>query len=220
MALSRIGANAAEATTITIPASHQAGDLIIIFAFRTATTAPSLPAGWTSLSTASAGASSFTLGYKLAISNADTSGTWTNATGLVCHVYRGLATNKTPIGASTNTTATSATVTYGALNLQCPGTSWLVAFGATKTAASSLETPPTSMTNAATAVGAATEYAGHDTNGVYTVGAGAWPSTNVSVGTSAEYRTCVVEIFAEQLNLNNYLGFDVGDGMSTGEKIR
>jgi hypothetical protein len=95
-----------------------------------------------------------------------------------------------------------------------------VAFGATKTNASTLETPPTNLTNQSTLVGAATEYAGHDSNGPYTAGAGAWPSTNVSVGTSAEYRTVTIEVLAEQLNIENFKFVDAGNGMSATEKIR
>jgi hypothetical protein len=221
MAITRIGAAAADASTVTIPAGHKIGDLLVIFAFRATTVAPSLPAGWTSISTGSSGLSSFILGWKLATSSADTSGSWSLATGTIVHVYRGTSTSRTPVGVSSDSTATSATIAYGALGpLKQPGTSWLAAFAVTKTTTSTLETPPTSMTNAATLVGGTVEYAGHDTNGPYTAGAGSWPLTNVAVGVSAEYRTCVLEIYAEQGLNNNYQQFDVGNGMSTSEKIK
>lgn len=207
MAISRVGASAADGTTITIPGTYQNGDLAIIFAFRGATTAPSLPAGWTSLGTASAGASSYRLGWKLMTSGADTSGTWTNATGLVCHVYRGVATDRTPVIFGAANTATSATVTYSAISAVTGIDSWVAGFAATKTTTSTIETAPTNMTNACNTVGAATEYAGHDSNGAYTAGNGAWPATNVSVTTSAEWRSATCQIIAEHLNINNYQAF-------------
>lgn len=216
MSISLVGAGSAEATTIAIPGTEAPGDLIIIFAFRGATTAPTLPAGWTSLGTASSGASSYTLGWKLCITAGDASGTWTNATGLVCHVYRNTATNKTPVLIGTATTATSATITYGAVSEKAPGTSWIVGMGATKTNASTIETPPTNLTNQADTVGAATEYAGHDSNGTYTAGAGAWPSTDVSAGTSAEYRTVTMEVLAEGGLPNNFQSLKDAAGGDTG----
>lgn len=205
--LSRIGAAAGDGTTITIPAGHQAGDLLVIFAFRGATTAPSLPAGWSGLTSASSGASSFRVGRKLAISGADTSGTWTNATGLCCAVYRGASSRDTTaalvlwsptVGANTGTGTTVDYGTAGTKVLFNPsGGTWLVGFAATKTTDSTLETAPAGMTNAATAVGAATEYAVHDTNGPYISGGG-WPQTSVAVGgTSAEWRSFVVEILTD-----------------------
>jgi hypothetical protein len=220
MAITRIGASAGDGTTITIPVGHQAGDLLVIFAFRSATTSPTTPAGWTAVTGLSSGASAFRLGWKLAISNADTSGTWTSATGLVCHVYRGVTTSQTPIVIGTSSTATGTTVTYGTDTLKNPGTSWVVGMAATKTTTSTIETAPTNMTNASTAVGATVEYAGHDTNGAYTLGQGTWPSTNVSVGVSAEWRSATFEILAEQGLNNNYQSVKVPDGMSTSERIR
>src|SRR5437868_13548477 len=104
MAITRIGASGVEATSITIPGTYQNGDLIVIFAFRAAITSPSLPAGWTSLTSNSGNASSARLGYKIAGSNSETSGTWTNATGLVCHVYRGVSTSQTPAVFGTSST--------------------------------------------------------------------------------------------------------------------
>jgi hypothetical protein len=220
MAITRIGASAGDGTTITIPVGHQAGDLLVIFAFRSSTTSPTTPAGWTAVTGLSSGASSFRLGWKLAISNADTSGTWTGATGLICHVYRGVTTSQTPILIGTSSTATSTTVTYGTDTLKNPGTSWVVGMAGIKNNISTLETPPTNMTNASTSAGAANEYAGHDTNGAYTLGQGAWPSTNVSVGASGEWRSATFEILAEQGLNNNYQSVKVPDGMSTSERIR
>jgi hypothetical protein len=216
--ISRIGSASADATTVTIPVGHQAGDLLLIYSFRAALTAPSLPAGWTSAATASSGATSYRIGWKIAGSAAETSGTWTSATGLVCFVYRGTATNKTPIGTPTTNSATSSNVIYTTLAINCPGTSWLAAFGVIVSTTSTIETAPTNLTNLTNLVGATVEYAGHDSNGVYN--SGSWPATGVAVTASAEWRSAQVEIFAEQGVPNNYQSVKVGNGMSVGEKIR
>lgn len=220
MAIIRIGASAIEATSITLPGSYQNGDYALIYAFRTATTAPTLPAGWTSLNTNSSGATSFTCGYKKLISASDVSGTWTNATGLICNVYRGLSTIRTPISSGVgNQTATSSTINYQALTMAQKNQAWIVAFAAIVATTSTIITPPTNLTNAVDLVGSTVEYVSHDSNGVFP-GSGIWPTTTVSVGVSGEWRSIVVEIMSEQLNIENYKFVKVGDGMSASEKIR
>lgn len=220
MALSRIGVASTEATTITIPVGHQAGDLLIIFAFRDgSTTNPTIPAGWTSITNTTDGTTcSVSAAWKIAISSTDTSGTWTSTTGLICFVFRGQATNKTPIGTFSPSAGATNTVTYGVLDpLKCPGTSWVIAFAGHRSIDTTLETAPTGLVNQTNTVGALAEYAGHDSNGVIN----SWPSTNVALtGTASGWQTMMIEIFAEQLNLNNFQFADVGDGMSISEKIR
>lgn len=77
--------------SVTMPA-HQAGDLIVAFAFRDgSTTLPTLPAGWTSrLAPTGANSCSMRLATKIAASSSETSGTWTNATSLIVLVLRGV----------------------------------------------------------------------------------------------------------------------------------
>lgn len=228
MVISRIGFSSAEAATITIPGTYQAGDLIIIFAFRDGSvTNPTIPSGWTSITSTTDGTNcSVSAGWKVAISGADTSGTWTNATGLVCAVYRNQATNKTPIGTFQPSAGTTNTVTYAAVSpMVCPGTSWLVAFAGHINTDTTIETAPTNLTNQTNTAGATAEYAGHDSNGIYTAGAGGWPSTNVTVsGTAGAWQTMVLEIFAEQSSLENYKfasATSVNAGiMSVTEKIK
>lgn len=77
-------------TTATMPA-HQSGDLLIGYAFRDGSnTAPSLPSGWTNGDNSGANSCSARLGYKVATSSGETSGTWTNATSLIIVVLRGV----------------------------------------------------------------------------------------------------------------------------------
>ena len=108
-----VGTVYAAATSVTLP-THQAGDLIVVAAVRYGnTTVPSLPAGYTSLLT-SATTHGRRLGYKIAASSSETSGTWTNASTVVAAVYRGV----TPGDAATSTTAAPG------LTLSSAGESW------------------------------------------------------------------------------------------------
>lgn len=221
MPLIPVNAGCAEANSITIPAGHQIGDLLLMFAFRDGSvTVPTVPSGWTSLGTdtqTSPNASS-AIAWKIATSSADTSGTWTGTTNMVCAVFRGQATNKTPVFVSGVQKGSSTTVSYNGLSpMKCPGTSQLIAFIGHTSIDTTLETPPAGMTNWTNLAGVTAEVAAQYTNGVIS----AFSTTNVSVGgTSGAWIEKTIEILAEQLNMQNYMGFDVGDGMSTTEKIR
>lgn len=74
------------ANSVALP-SHAANDYLFIFAYRDGNNnTPAVPGGWTALSTTGligASANCGVLGYKVAASGSETSGTWTNATGLV-----------------------------------------------------------------------------------------------------------------------------------------
>lgn len=221
MAITRVGTSAAgDGTTITIPSGHQAGDLLIIYAFRgVLNTAPSLPAGWTSLGTQSSSASAYRVGWKIAGSSSETSGTWTNATGLAVDVYRGTATNKVPILIGTATVGSSATATYGNIFFTTDLQGWVVAFGAVVGTGTTLENVPTGLSLAVNTVGATCEYVGFDSNGAYTSGAGAYKSNTTALGSSVEWRTITIQILAEEGYNNNYQRIKTGDGVSNGEAM-
>lgn len=78
-------------TSMTLP-SHVSGNYIVMFAYRDGNNnTPTVPGGWTAITaTGLIGVNSncCVTAYKVAASNAETSGTWTNATGLVCAVVR------------------------------------------------------------------------------------------------------------------------------------
>lgn len=182
-------------TTATIPA-HIAGDLLVAFAYRDGnTTAPTLPSGWTSLNNSGADTNSGRLAWRVATDSATTSGTWTNATSLVIHVYRHAA-----IGAHAVGGASSTTVTYPALSLtQLDGSSWVAGFAGHRSTNTSLETPPAGMVNRSTVVDATDEAAGHDSNG----GVAAWGATAVSVGgTASGWRAYSLELVYSPVTLS------------------
>lgn len=103
MALSRVGGSSVAATSVTIPA-HIAGDLIVIWAYRDGnTTPPTVPTAGGTVPTftvidnpTGANACSAVCAYAVAAGTTDTSGTWTNATGISVEVWRGQSS--APIG--------------------------------------------------------------------------------------------------------------------------
>lgn len=218
MAIAFVNAGSAEATTVTIPAGHAAGHLLIIFAFRDgSTTAPTVPAGWSSLGANAGTSCASALAYKVA-KDSDTSGTWTNATDLVCHVYSGQATNKVPVVAPSAQTGTGTTVNYSGLApMQCPGSSWVAAFAGHSSIDTSIETPPTSMVNRTDSPHATAEAVGHDSNGVLNT----YTFNGVAVGgTSGNWISKTVEILAEHSNINNYQRFRTASDAIVAEHIR
>jgi len=96
--MSRIGSNAAAGATVSVPA-HGNGDLLVLFAMNAVSaTAPSTPAGWTSVNGSAA-----TVGTRTAFLVSDgtvTTVTSTNATGVIVVVYTSV--DATPIGGSSS----------------------------------------------------------------------------------------------------------------------
>jgi len=133
VAISLVGSAAASATTVTIPA-HQAGDLLVVFAFNSAAaTAPTLPSGWTNGANGAANTCGGRVGYRIATASGTTSGTWTNANRLIVMVYRG--NNALSVGqvAGGNGTGTSVTLTALA-SMQGVGRNKVVSFAGHRTA--------------------------------------------------------------------------------------
>lgn len=201
MAISYIGGQVG-VNTLTIP-SHQAGDLIIGFGYRDGNnTAPTLPSGWTIIGSASGGnQNSSVLAYKIANGSAETFGTWTNATSVLCHVYRGAA----GVGGQNSAGAQSSIVTYPALTMQVTdGSSWVAAFAGHRSVNTNLQVPPSGMVLRTPVLDATDEAAGFDTDG----GVSSWSSTTVSIGgTSSGWRSRVVELLElRQLTMTADLG--------------
>lgn len=163
-------------TTATIP-SHVSGDLLVAFAFRDgSTTQPTLPAGWTGITTRAGTTCCGRWAWKRAASSSETSGTWTSATELEIAVYSGVDR----VGASASQAGTAASVTYPALTMQF-GNSWVSASAGHRSINTTLETPPSGMTLRDNRLDATAESAIFDTNGLVT----SFTSRSVSVGGTA-----------------------------------
>lgn len=223
--ISRISSASAEATTVTL-GTHAAGDIIIICAVRDgSTTNPSIPAGWTNITNTSDGTlMSISVGWKRAASGAETSGTWTNATGLMCHVYRGPDPIR-PFGSITFNASAATTVTYGAttgvtkirMNDQ-----WMVAFAiCTGVDTTTLNTAPNGgYTNVINALGATQDMVSFDTNGPVQTGVA---SNTVTHGGASQNNVSIqIPIYPTMMRLNNFQSARVisAGTMSVGEKIR
>jgi len=183
--------------TATLPA-HQAGDLILCFAYRDGNnTAPTVPGGvgWSTVGSAAGGnTNSSVLVRKVAAGSSETVGTFTNATSVVCLVYRGV-NQSSPVGGQADTGAQSSTITYPALTMTVTDdTSWVAGFAGHRSANVTIETAPSGMTNRTSVSDATDEAAGHDTNG----GVSSWSAQTSSVnGTSSGWRARTVEIVAD-----------------------
>ncbi len=131
MTISRISSATNAGDTITI-GTHASGDLILIFAYNDgANTAPSLPTGWLNINNATGSTSGTRIGYKVAQSSSETSGTWTNADGLIAVVYRsdvGLAI-PTLAGFNAGTSTSVSYTAFGSSFNRENADQWMIGFG-------------------------------------------------------------------------------------------
>jgi len=144
--ITRVGLATASATTITIPA-HQAGDFIIISASRANNTGPTIPSGWTQIQRAGANTLSLSTGYRIATGSSETSGTWTDATRLICMVYRPLYNGVLSLGASATANGSTTLQNYPALTLAASNGKSAVIYTLTRANTSGVTTPPTNWTH-------------------------------------------------------------------------
>jgi hypothetical protein len=193
--ISYISAASAAANSVTL-GTHAVNDLITLFAFNnTSATVPSLPAGWTSMYTLTA-TIGWRVGYLVATSAAETSGTWTNADGVIALVHRASSGALVLPGINVTSSGTATNITYGAIGAAIDRTNaadrWMITLGSTRTADSSIETAPTSFTNRISQLGGTWEMAAHDSNGTL----GSYGGGTVTAGgTSALFRTLLIQLF-------------------------
>ena len=185
--------SATGADSATLP-THATGDLILIYAFRDSNdTSITLPAGYTSIADGGTGNSSHRIGYKIATSAAETSGTWTNSQDLIAVVYTSAGTLGIGSAFSQRLNEFSALVYYDTFTLDVTdGTSWVVGANGNRGSAADTSIAPASMTNRAQHLnGTASESGLHDTNG----GVTAWATETASVGGAANgWKSVCIEI--------------------------
>jgi hypothetical protein len=142
-AVSRKQAVSANADNATITSTAN-GDLIIVFAYNgSAAASPSLASGFTSLDSGVATSQGMIIGWKASSGGDTSSGTWTSATQVVCHVYAGAA-----IGAEAKNNGSGTILNYPAVTMQVTdGTSWIAGFGGARTATAGMNGSTTILTN-------------------------------------------------------------------------
>jgi len=194
MTISFVDATSAEATSLTMP-THQAGDLLLFFAYRRANnTVPTLPSGWKFLTSAFGSNNAFIVGWCVASSSSITSGTWTNAEMVACGVWRSSDEVIAPGGyvSITGATTTITWLDYSTSNNQerNSGNTWHVAMIGHREHNADINTPPTGMTNREYLTGASTTaIAIHDTNADYN-----WSASSQTTVTSGVSRGVVIEL--------------------------
>ena len=151
MPITPISSAAADANTLALP-THAVGDVLLMFAQRTGSnTVPVQPAAggtvptWTSIGSAGANTHSSRVSWTKATAANHTSGTWTNATQLICLVARGVLT---PLASAvTQAAANTQTIVYPALAVTKPtGDVWLLRFGGRGAANADVPDPPAGWT--------------------------------------------------------------------------
>lgn len=202
MAITFIGANQVAGTSVSIPA-HQAGDLILMFAYRSSSaTAPSVPGGgtgpWTTVNSSGGNTNSAVVAYRIATGPGTTSGTWTNATHLHVSVYRG-ASQTNPIGTTAVTGAANSTIVVPGLTLQrSDGTSVVWNAHGHRSASTNIAAP-SGMTRRSKQGSSGVQSQVSSTPGPVS----SFSSSNVTAGSSSGWRSISLEI----LDASPQIGF-------------
>jgi len=197
MPISYVG-GAAGTNSATLP-SFQSGDVAVCFAFRDGSaTNPTIPAGWTNITTTADGTScSASVGWRRLAPTDTTTGTWTNANRVVVVVYRGCEPFITTVGGGANGAGTTNTVAYTTLTMtRDNGTSWVIGLCGHRNVDTTIDSAAISgMTYRTGGVDANAEAVAWDTNG----GVSSWPTTNQTItGTASGWVTRTVELLALQ----------------------
>lgn len=189
MAIAFIDKATVAGNSVALP-SHVAGDIIVIYAYRSSSAlAITKPADYTNILNGVANTNADCLAYKFAASSSETSGTWANAEGLIAEVYRGVS----GIGASLAYTNVTTPFAYPALTLNVTvGTSWVAAFAGIRIATQAPETGPSGMTNRSSQIITSGELASHDTDG----GVSSWAGGNGGATGGNRHRINTVELLA------------------------
>jgi hypothetical protein len=214
MTISRISSATNNGTTVTL-GTHAKGDLILYVAVNDGAL-PSLPSSVSGLVTRSESGAAIRVGYYIADSSSETVGTsgWTNADNVTAIVYRcGSGSIVQPRYVSTNGSGGTTVLNFAAQNpgaatgtfpSQVPGV-WQLGIVYQINTTNDLDgKPPTGMTNVIGSVTSTAEVAVHDTNATATA---AWPSTNVTVTTSARYQSFVLELLEIDTKITSGGGF-------------
>ena len=181
--------NAATDTMLT----HAAGDLLLWFAYNDgASTVPTIPSGWVTRFSLSLSTGSLAIAYRFAQTSSEAYGTWTNADQIYATVWRGDADTLVFPNFISGTSGTSTTIPYAAQTVNTFQTNAsdqaLVAWAQNRNASNTLSSP-TGMSLAHSATDSSVWQTRLDYQLSRTT---IWPTTNVTVTTSALWRTVIL----------------------------
>lgn len=211
--VSYISGAAAASTTVAM-SSHQAGDLIVCYAFRTgSTTLPTIPAGWTTISsqTLASPATCAVAAYKIATSSSETTGTWTSAAGVAVNVFRTTGAWNPRVNIWFGT-GNSSTITYPAYAYLAKETVWYLRCAGHTSATNMTTNTPSGWTARS---GAATRVRTISTSGAVTTAAESVGTNTQSVSASGGWIAATIVIFSETVTpppVDVYLTSSAGVG--------
>lgn len=145
-----VGASTSENASTVMP-SHQANDLLLVFAFNgSGTGIPIAPTGedWVTIKSNAGSPNGYHLAYKFAIDNTQTVGPWVNSTRTTAVVYRNV--RKVPNESASSKNFLATTILYPTLATANSGGTRLVYFSATKQNLDSSITPSGTTTRTST----------------------------------------------------------------------
>lgn len=183
--------------------------MILIFAFRDGSlTRPTCPAPFTELLSGAGNNCAMSRGYRIATSSGETSGAWTNATQLVCLVYRpdanctlGIGSGSSVFGSTSGGTSNTVSVGNAGFTIErTDGTSIIVAaVGHMSTDQSLSIHPPSDFASRVDQLDVVAELCAFDAAGLTT-----WAPHSMSLsGTLAGWRTALVEIVSNVITVQN-----------------
>lgn len=177
--------------------THAKGDLLMIFGYRDASaSAPTLPTGWYNLMATPTSAPSLVIGWKIAASSSESSGTWTNANTLHSIVYRAGTGNIVIPTIISTSIGTNTTPTFGSPAIL--GTFptniddyWLVGMMGMRNSNNNLQSATwTGLSNVTSSTdGSSWQVVVNDSNATR---ATAWTAQSATVTNSATWRSAVV----------------------------
>jgi len=202
MASTYVSAASGGGETLAMP-THQAGDLLVMFAYPGVGTIGATPTGWVPrIENSLSGGRGGIVAWKTALSSSETSGTWTSAVLLACGVYRSDAGLYLMVGGLGPTTGLNAAfIRYFNIavnNIVRSGGARFVGMVGTATD-DVANTAPSGMINRTSLATADGEIAIHDTNASDGT---AWSNTDVAT-TSVTYRSAVVEVFETDIPISS-----------------
>ena len=214
MSISQVDFATDFADSLTAQPTHATGDLMLCHAYRDGVSgAPTKPSGWVTLYTVAASTGSYMVAYKYAQSNADTFGTWTNASHLTATVWRGAANtivfpSYTSANSTTNTAMNWAAQPAGSFTTDAEDVA-LFAYGVNRNTTNNLAQTLGALTSLFDEGNGSTFQA----CGKYQLARSAiWASTSITIATSSLWRTLMLSLIEQTV-------YGIGGGSSAARMV-